>query len=218
MIAFQSDLRPIIPAYGGGTAASLIHPLVLVTLGLLFVLIFVLPKRLAIVPVTLGILLIPSVQNLYIAGAHFFAFRLIILVGLLRVLTSRSREPFLAGGVLLIDKVFLLWVVTQTVCQILRYQTGGAFVNACAILLDSGGGYILFRSLLRTTSDIRRYVGLLAIVAVVASIVMLIEARTGHNIVGLLGGFREMSDIRNGRIRAQGVFQHSILAGTFGAS
>jgi hypothetical protein len=103
------------------------------------------------------------------------------------------------------------------VCQILRYQTGGAFVNACAILLDSAGGYILFRSLLRTTSDIRRYITLLAVVAVVSSFIMLIEARTGHNIAGLLGGIREMSDVRNGRIRAQGVFQHSIIAGAFGA-
>jgi hypothetical protein len=47
---------------------------------------------------------------------------------------------------------------------------------------------------------------------------MLNEARTGHNILGLLGGIREMSDVRNGRIRAQGIFQHSILAGAFGAS
>ena len=219
MIAFQSDLHPVIPAYGGGTAASLIHPVVLVALGVLFVLIFLLPKRLVIIPVTLGILLIPSVQNLYIAGAHFFAFRLIILVGLLRVLTSlSSREPFLAGGILLIDKVFLLWAVIQALCQVLRYGTGGAAVNACAMLLDSAGGYILFRSLLRTSSDIRRYITLLSTVAAVASIVMLIEARTGHNIAGLLGGIREVSDVRNGRIRAQGVFQHSILAGAFGAS
>jgi hypothetical protein len=217
--AIQSDLHPVIPAYGGGAAASLIHPLVLGALCVLFVLIFLLPRRLAITPVTLGILLSPSGQNLYIAGAHFFAFRLIILVGLLRLLTSRSsREPFLAGGILLIDKVFLLWAVTQAVCEVLRYHTGGAAVNACAALLDSAGGYFLFRSLLRSLPDVRRYIALLAVVAVVASFVMLIEARSGHNIVGqLLGGIREMNDVRNGRIRAQGVFQHSILAGAFGA-
>ena len=213
------DLHPVMPAYGGGTSASVIHPLVMVALCVLFVLVFLLPKRLAIIPITLGILLIPSGQNLYIAGAHFFAFRLIILIGLLRVLTSRSPgEPFLAGGILLVDKVFLVWVVTQAVCEVLRYRTGGAAVNACATLLDSAGGYLLFRALLRTTPDIRRYISLLAIVAVVASFVMLIEVRTGHNIAGLLGGIRGLSDVRNGRIRAQGIFQHSILAGTFGAA
>jgi hypothetical protein len=218
-VVFQSDLHPVMPAYGGGTPSSLIHPVVLVALGVLFFLIFVLPKRLAIIPITLGILLIPSIQNLNIGGAHFFAFRLIILVGLLRVLTFRpAGEPLLAGGFLLIDKVFLVWVVIEAVCEVLRFGTGGAAVNAGAALLDSAGGYILFRSLLRTLPDIRRYITLLAVVAVVASIVMLIEAKTGHNIVGLLGGIADVSVVRNGRIRAQGVFQNSILAGTFGAS
>src|SRR6202021_189907 len=44
------------------------------------------------------------------------------------------------------------------------------------------------------------------------------EQVTGENIFGLLGGVRRISQIRGGRIRSEGVFQHAILAGTFGAT
>jgi hypothetical protein len=46
---------------------------------------------------------------------------------------------------------------------------------------------------------------------------MLSEKMTGHNLFSALGGVSEFSEIREGRIRAQGPFAHSILAGTVGA-
>src|SRR5260370_26047804 len=39
-----------------------------------------------------------------------------------------------------------------------------------------------------------------------------------QNVFGLLGGVRSVPEIREGRIRSQAVFQHPILAGTFGAT
>jgi hypothetical protein len=47
---------------------------------------------------------------------------------------------------------------------------------------------------------------------------MLSEQMTGHNLFSILGGVPEMSEVRNGRIRAQGPFAHSILAGSVGAA
>jgi hypothetical protein len=46
---------------------------------------------------------------------------------------------------------------------------------------------------------------------------MIREQLTGQNIFGLLGGVRLDSEMREGKIRSEAVFQHSILAGTFGA-
>jgi len=45
-----------------------------------------------------------------------------------------------------------------------------------------------------------------------------VEKTTQQNIFGFLGGVRQVPEIRNGRVRAQGVFQHSIIAGCFGAT
>jgi len=46
---------------------------------------------------------------------------------------------------------------------------------------------------------------------------MLYEQITGHNLFSVLGDVPEISVVRLGRIRAQGPFAHSILAGTVGA-
>jgi hypothetical protein len=46
---------------------------------------------------------------------------------------------------------------------------------------------------------------------------ILFEKMTGHNLFFTLGGVSDISEIRDGRIRAQGPFAHSILAGTVGA-
>ena len=75
-----------------------------------------------------------------------------------------------------------------------------------------------FGRLIRDEYDVRRVVKSFAVVAVISSFVMANELRTGQNILGLLGGIGLVSAVRNGRIRAQGVFQHAILAGSFGAT
>jgi len=56
-----------------------------------------------------------------------------------------------------------------------------------------------------------------ALVAVPVAIVMATEHFTGHNLFAKLGGVDELSNIRNGRVRAQGPFLHAIVAGTVGA-
>jgi hypothetical protein len=52
----------------------------------------------------------------------------------------------------------------------------------------------------------------------IISLDMIWEQRTMHNLFGLLGGVRTVPEVREDKIRSQGVFQHSIIAGAFGAS
>jgi len=54
--------------------------------------------------------------------------------------------------------------------------------------------------------------------AVILAICMVREQMTGRNLFGLLGGVRLESEVREGRVRSEAVFQHAILAGTFGAT
>jgi hypothetical protein len=213
-----SQFDPGFKAFGGGATSSILHPAVLVALVLVAVLTFFLPRKYVIVPLLLGILMIPAGQNLYI-GVHLYVFRILILIGWARLLSSKpSSGRFLPGGFITLDKVFLVWAMYRALAVILLFGQFGAVINQAAFLLDSLGGYFLFRSLIRDDPDVRRVVKVFAVVAVVSAVVMLIELKTGQNILGFLGGIRAISDVRNGRIRAQGVFAHSILAGSFGAA
>jgi hypothetical protein len=213
-----SQFDPGFRAFGGGATSSILHPVILVAVVLVAALTFFLPRKYVIVPLLLGILLTPAGQNIYI-GVHLYVFRILILIGWGRLLSSkRSSGGFLPGGVIILDKVFLVWATYRALAVILLFGQFGAVINQAAFLLDSVGAYFLFRSLIRDDQDVRRVVKVFAIVAAVSALVMLIELKTGQNILGSLGGIRAISDVRNGRIRAQGVFAHSILAGSFGAA
>ncbi len=215
----QSQYDPGFTAFGGGATSSVLHPAVLAAVIVVAVLTFLLPRRFVIVPLLLGIFLTPGGQNLYISGVHLYIYRLLILIGLVRVLSSKpSSGKFLPGGFSTLDKLFFVWAIYRALSVVLVFAQIGAAINQAAFLLDSLGGYFLFRSLIRNDKDARRVVTTFAVVALVSAVDMLIELRTGQNMFGRLGGIRLISDVRNGRIRAQGVFQHSILAGSFAAT
>ena len=215
----QSQYDPGFVAFGGGASSSVLHPLVLASVIVIAMLVVLLPRKYVIVPLLLGMLLTPAGQNLYIGGVHLYVYRILILVGWVRVLSSKpSSGGLLAGGFSILDKVFLVWAIYRALSVVLLFTQVGAAINQGAFLWDSLGGYFLFRSLVRNNKDARRVVTAFAVVAIVSAVDMLIELRTGQNIFGSLGGIRLISDVRNGRIRAQGVFQHSILAGSFGAT
>jgi hypothetical protein len=94
----------------------------------------------------------------------------------------------------------------------------GAVINQSAFFLDVLGGYFIFRYAIRDWEDVYRTIKVLAVAAVVIAASMTYEKFHGTNLFGLLGGVRVDSEVRLGAIRAQGPFQHELLAGTFGAT
>lgn len=214
----QSQYDPGFIAFGGGSATSILHPVVLVGTIVVVVLMFGLRRKYVIVPLLLGILLTPAGQN-WNVGVHFYVYRILVLVGWARLGMSKPESgKRLAGGFITLDRVFLVWAVYRLLAEALQFLQVGAVIYQASLFLDSVGGYFLFRSLTRDDKDVQRVVTAFAVVAVVSSVVMVRELTTGQNMMGLLGGIRPISDVRNGRIRAEGVFQHPILAGSFGAT
>jgi hypothetical protein len=206
-------------AFGGGSSSTILHPLVLGAIVLITVLVYLLPRRWIVFPLLIGILVIPGGQNLYIGGFHLYVYRLLILVGWSRALSAGPTSGrFIPGGLQTLDKIFLVWALYRALAVTLLFGALAGAVNQIAFLLDSLGGYFLFRSLLRDVEDSATVVKALAVVALVSSIVMAIEVRTGENVMGLLGGQALLAQVRDGHIRAQGVFGHPILAGSFGAT
>ena len=70
--------------FGGGATATVLHPLVLGAMIVVVLLTFLLPRKYVVVPLFLSLLLIPSGQHLYVAGARFHVVRILVLFGGLR--------------------------------------------------------------------------------------------------------------------------------------
>jgi hypothetical protein len=206
--------------FGGGASTTILHPVVLTALLLIVLLVLLLRRKYVIVPVLLGTFLIPQGQQFVLAGYHLFVLRIIILSALVRMMFSKrpSEGHRLAGGFNLIDKFFILWVSFHAVAFMLLYHVAGAVVNQVGYLWDGLGAYIALRFLIQDEEDVIKATKCFAVLAVILGVCMVREQLTGLNIFGSLGGVNQLSEVRDGRIRSQAVFQHSLLAGTFGAT
>jgi hypothetical protein len=207
-------------SYGGGAGSSVLHPLVLALMVLVIVLIAALPRKYVVIPFLFSLLLVPAGQQLLVGGVHLFVFRILILVGFARLIASHvtSGEETLAGGFNTLDKLFLAWAVCRAAAPVFLFKEGGAVVNSVGFLWDALGGYFFLRFLVRDQEDVNRIIKLFSVVAMIVGLAMVREHFTGIDSFGFLGGIRTVLEVRNGTPRAQGPFQHALLAGTFGAT
>ena len=142
--------------FGGGAAESTLTLVGLAALVIAAVLVIVLPRKWAVVPLLFFAFLVPLGEQLNIGGLHFFAHRILILCGCLRMLAKSSPTDRFAGGFTGIDKIFLIWAFCRATAFVLLYHVGGAVVNQLGFLWDALGGYFLVRYLIRDADDIRR--------------------------------------------------------------
>jgi hypothetical protein len=207
-------------SFGGGANETVLHPLVLVAMLLAIALILLLPRKYVIVPLLAITFMVPFGQELLISGLHFFVYRIVVLAASLRILFSMLSSPEGAFGGRLdgLDKLFVLWAISRACAAILLFMQLGAVIYQMGFLLDAIGGYFVLRHLIRDDEDIYRTIRVFAALAIVISGCMLYEKLLGVNVFGFLGGIASDPQVRGGSIRAQGPFQHSILAGAFGAT
>lgn len=207
--------------FGGGGTDTVLSPIVLVAMLIAIVLILVLPRKHIIVPVLFIAFLVPLGQSVYAIGAHWQVLRIVVLFGLLRVVALRfssKKSPF-AGGFNKIDQAFVICAVAQAVATTLLYMNPQALVYQLGVLIDFVGAYLLLRSLIQGEADIYRTLKWLALLTVILGLCMVREQLTLQNVFGTLGGgVRAVPEIREGKIRSQAVFQHSLTAGTFAAT
>lgn len=206
--------------FGGGAEETVLHPLVLVAMLIAILLIFLLPRKYAIAPLLAIVLLTPLGQEVNAWGLHFSVMRIVILAAWVKMLASKfSSEDGIFGKRLdWLDLTFLLWAVCRATAVMLLFMAPGAAINQFGFLLDVLGGFFLLRYLIRDDEDIRRAVATLVVVSVIVAGGMIIEKLRMVNVFGLLGGVRVEPDVRAGSIRAQGPFEHELLAGTFGGT
>lgn len=206
--------------FGGGAIDSVLSPIVLVAMLVVIVLILVLPRKYVIVPFLFFTFLVPIGQQVYVLGVHWFVLRIVILAGSIRLARNKfsSKSSLFAGEFNSVDQAFLFCVLCEATCMVLQYMQSQALINQFGFLIDQLGGYFLLRSLIQNREDIYRALKCLAFVSLILAFFMVREQLTLQNAFGTLGGVQLVPDVREGRIRSQGVFSHSLMAGCFAAT
>jgi hypothetical protein len=177
-------------------------------------LLFWLPRRWAPMPLLIGACYMTLGQGIEVGPFHFPIIRILIAAGLGRVIIRGER---MAGGMNSMDWLMLFWSAWALVSSFFHNDPASAFVSRLGLIFNTCGVYFLLRIFCQSIEDIKILVLITAVLLMPVAVEMLFEKATDHNVFSVFGGVSELSEIRDGRIRAQGPFAHSILAGTVGA-
>jgi hypothetical protein len=178
-------------------------------------LLFALPRRYALVPLFGAACCMTMGQSINVAGLNFTILRILTLVGWIRII---ARGEFKGLSINSLDRAVLWWSISSVTIYTILWGTSTAFIYKCGNIYDAIGLYVLFRSLVRNISEIVKAFKVLAILMIPLAAFMLLEKATGRNVFGVFGGVPTITLVRDGVLRCQGPFPHSILAGTFAAA
>lgn len=186
-----------------------------ILIGIFCLLTLVLPRKYAYVPLVLTLFLVPLGQRVMIFDINFQGLRFVITAVYLRFLT---RGEYKSLRLTKVDRIFAVWMVTSFIAYSIQLMSVSAMINRAGFLFDSFGAFYAFRVWLRSREDVWNLIRIVAIAIVPVASLMWIEKQSGQNMFArLVGGVPEITAVREGRIRSQGPFTHSILAGTMGA-
>jgi len=173
--------------------ASNVSALGAVALLVMAYLIWTLPRRFAVCPLLVMTCLMPMGQQLVLFGLHFPLFRLLLLVGVLRVMVRGEAARLEWTN---IDKLFGWWVVVSVICGTLSKPTIELFLNRSGDAYNAVGCYFFVRCVVVDFEDIVTGVRTLAFVSLPLAAMMLVEKATGHNLLSVFGGVPEITVVR----------------------
>ncbi|OGO13699.1 MAG: hypothetical protein A2Y53_04375 [Chloroflexi bacterium RBG_16_47_49] len=153
-------------------------------------------------------------QGIELGSFSFPVIRMLLAVGLVRVIIRGER---LVGRMNSLDWLMLVWATWALISSIFHEVPSAALIFRLGLVYNSCGIYFLLRIYCQSFDDVVRLCRITAILLIPMAVEMIYEKMTVHNFFSVLGGVPESSPIREGKIRAQGAFAHSILAGTVGA-
>lgn len=171
------------------------------------------PKRYFLLPYIVAACFVPADQRVIIADLDFTVLRMLVVVGVLRIVCSGDSKPLRYNA---FDKLVIAWAVVGAVVFVLQWGTFGAIVNRCGTLFDSLGMYWLFRKSVTKLDDIKQVGRILAACSLVMVVLVALEWTTGQNPFAALG--RVGTVVREGEYRCQASFPHSIMLGLFWAT
>jgi hypothetical protein len=183
-------------------------------LGIAAVLLLILPRKYAVVPIIAMTCYMPMSQRIMIAGLNFTMIRLLVAAAWLRVLLRGEYRGLKLNA---IDWAMIWWMISAVILHTLLWQTGREFINRLGIAYEAIGAYFFFRWVVRDVDEIIAVAKQIAVFIVPLAAAMFFEKMTQRNLFAFLGVVHPITQIREGVLRCQGPFSHPILAGTFGA-
>lgn len=176
--------------------------------------VFVAPRRWAPVPILLVTCYMVLSQGLMLGPFNFFSIRLVILAGAVRVLLRGEFRDLPKSP---IDGLMAWWGVWALASSYFHVDPQATLTYNGGLVFNTFGAYMLWRVFCRTVDDVEFLCRVSALLLVPVALEMTYEKIAASNAFSILGGVPDVPNIREGRIRAQGPFAHSILAGTVGA-
>jgi hypothetical protein len=192
-----------------------LHPLGIVAILLLGVASIVVPRRYALVPALILACSVAPAQRIVLATMDFNFVRIMVFFGWARILLRGEIAGFRWKR---LDTMVVAWGCCATVTATILYGTVAAMILRLGLLYEAIGIYFLCRFLVRDWQDVLAFARCAAIVSAPVACAFLIEKATGRNLFAFFGGVPQETIVRAGRLRCQGPFLHSILAGCFWAS
>ncbi len=171
------------------------------------------PRRYALIPLLLGACYIPITQAVQIGPISFSAARILIIIGLMRLMVRGER---VTGGLMKLDWLLLSWAAWA--CFSSLFHEGGSIENRLGMVCDYCGAYFLVRAFTTSIEDVAQLSRVFIIVLGLVALEMMYEHSTRTNLFSVFKDVPTLPEIREGRVRASGPFGHAILAGTVGAS
>lgn len=154
-------------------------------------------------------------QGIEIGSINLPIYRMMLLVGLIRVIVKGER---IAGGFNAIDKLVLVWGFWSVFAGFFHDQERYSVIYFCGGVFNVASIYFLIRIWCNDIEEVQSVIAVVAVILVPIAIEMLWEKSSGKNLFSFLGGVPENVYVREGKLRAQGPFLHAILAGTVGAT
>jgi hypothetical protein len=173
-----------------------------------------LSRQWAALPLVIGASYLNVESSIDVGALHFTSIRILVLIGILRVITRGER---IAGGLNSLDRVMIAWAVWTVCSSCFHSDFSAALVFRLGLAFNVLGFYFLVRVLIQDQDSFLRLCKVFIIALIPIALEMIHEAKTGTNLFSVFGGVSDLSDMRGGRVRAQGPFDHPILAGTVGA-
>ncbi|MBK6854915.1 MAG: hypothetical protein IPG93_25910 [Burkholderiales bacterium] len=176
--------------------------------------VLLLPRRAAMVALIVGGCCLPVAMSLELGPFNFYPLRLLLAAALLRIMLWADTPP---GGMNGLDWAMVAWVLLALASCLFYDEIADTLTNRLGLVFTAAGSYAAFRMFCHSHDDRLYLCRVLAWLMVPLALAMSYERLSGHNLFLALGGLNDVPEVRNGAVRAQGPFAHSILAGSAGA-
>jgi hypothetical protein len=171
------------------------------------------PRRFILLPLIMAASFVPMNQRLVVLGLNFTILRILLVVGILRVI-MRGETRVVPWNTF--DKLILKWGIIGSLVYIAQQVSFSAVIYKSGVMLDSLGTYWLFRHILYEWEDVFQAIKNFAIFAIVTAPFIALEKYQETSFFSIFGP--TLGQFHRGRYRAAGPFPHFIMMGCFWAS